>query len=121
MRTLSGSIAILGVLLFSVPASAADPYEINVILPVTGQGAFIAKGELNALSVIEQQVNGTGGVRGRPIKFVVQDDQSNPELSVQLVNGVLAKKPPFVIGPSLTSSCGATAALFKDGPVDYCL
>jgi branched-chain amino acid transport system substrate-binding protein len=100
--------------------NAADPYEINVILPVTGGGAFIAKADMNALSVIEQTVNGSGGIRGRQIKFVVQDDQSNPAVAVQLLNGVLAKKVPFVLGSTLAATCGAMAPLLKDGPVEYC-
>ncbi len=110
-------LALLGLGSF---ANAADPYEINVILPVTGPGAFIAKADMNALSVIEQTVNKAGGVRGRPIKFVVADDQSSPALSVQLLNGVIAKHVPIVLGSTLAATCNAMAPLLKDGPVEYC-
>lgn len=101
-------------------SEAADPYEINVILPVTGYAAFIAKAEMNALSVIESQVNAAGGIRNRPIKFVIRDDQSMPANSVQLFNEIVASKPPVILGPTLGSTCNAVAPLVKDGPVDYC-
>lgn len=102
------------------PARAADPYTINVILPMTGYAAFLGKADVNALSTIEQVVNKSGGIRGRPIKFDVADDQSNPAVAVQLLNGVLAKKPPFILGSTLAATCSAMAPLLKDGPVAYC-
>jgi hypothetical protein len=40
-------------------------------------GAFIGKEEQPSLGIIERLVNQSGGVRGRPIKFVIADDQSN--------------------------------------------
>lgn len=101
-------------------AGAADPYEINVILPMTGFGAFLGKADTNALNVIEQTVNKSGGIRGRQIKFVVADDQSSPSLAVQLLNGVLAKKVPLVLGSTLAATCSAMMPLLKDGPVAYC-
>jgi branched-chain amino acid transport system substrate-binding protein len=109
--------ALLGVPSF---ARAADPYEINVILPVTGAGAFLATADMNALNVIEQTVNKSGGIRGRQIKFVVADDQSTPALAVQLTNAVLAKKVPILLGSTLAATCGAMTPLLKDGPVEYC-
>jgi branched-chain amino acid transport system substrate-binding protein len=120
MRVLFGLSLALAVLLLTLPAFGAEPYEIDVILPVTGPGAFVARVETNALGVIEQMTNKAGGLRGRPIKFVVEDDESNPAVSVQLLNRSIAKKAPFVLGSSLAAACNATAALLKDGPVEYC-
>ncbi|HXP92211.1 MAG TPA: ABC transporter substrate-binding protein [Candidatus Binatia bacterium] len=120
MRIFAAVLLAVGSLFLSSIARAADPYEISVILPVTGSGAFIARADMNALSVIEQLVNKSGGIRGRPIKFAVQDDQSNPALSVQLLNGVLARHVPIVLGSTLAATCNAMAPLLKDGPVEYC-
>jgi branched-chain amino acid transport system substrate-binding protein len=120
MRTF---IAILCMAVLSaVPsfATAADPYEINVILPVTGSGAFLAQADMNALGVIERTVNKSGGIRGRQIKFVVMDDQSTPAVAVQLLNGVIAKKVPFVLGSTLAATCSAMGPLLVNGPVEYC-
>jgi branched-chain amino acid transport system substrate-binding protein len=100
--------------------AANDPYEINVITPLTGSGAFIGKNESAALSVLENTVNQAGGVRGRPIKFVVQDDQSSPQLAIQLLNGLSAKHVPIVLGSTLAATCSAMLPLVENGPVDYC-
>ncbi len=102
------------------PAVALDPYDINVITPLTGIGAFIGKNEAAALSLVEKNVNDAGGVRGRQIHFVVADDQSNPQIAVALLNGLMAKKVPIVLGSTLAAMCSAMLPLLENGPVDYC-
>jgi branched-chain amino acid transport system substrate-binding protein len=111
---------------FSVPAARAatptgQPLEIPAILSLTGPASFLGKSEASALALVEDQVNRGGGIAGRPLKFVVQDDQTNPQVALQLLNGITAKGAAVIIGPSLTATCGAIAPLLKEGPVDYCL
>jgi branched-chain amino acid transport system substrate-binding protein len=105
-----------------LPASAQPaPYEISTILALTGPAAFIGTSEQKALKILEDLTNKSGGVKGRPIHFSIQDDQSNPAVSVQLVNGLMAKKVPVILGPSFTATCLADGPLLaKTGPVDYC-
>jgi branched-chain amino acid transport system substrate-binding protein len=103
------------------PAGAADPFEIPVIMPLTGGGAFLGTSENQSLGIIEKMVNASGGIKGRPIHFAVQDDQSNPQVAVQLTNGAIAKKPPVILGSSVVAMCNAMAAIVKAaGPVQYC-
>ena len=92
-----------------------------MILPLTGSASFLGKEEAAGLSVIEAQVNKSGGIAGRQLKFAVSDSQSSPALAVQLMNAVTAKKAPVVIGSSLVAECNAMEPLAKDGPVIYCL
>lgn len=116
----AASLLALTGLMLPAPSRAADPAIIPVILPVTGPGAFVASVEVNALNIAEAMINKSGGVHGRPIKFDVEDDQSDPAVAVQLFNAQLAKKAPFVLGSSLSATCNAMAALIKDGPLEYC-
>lgn len=112
----------IGVLAVAPLASGAtNEVEINAILPLTGSAAFLGKEELQSLTLLEKTVNASGGIRGRPVKFVVVDDQSNPQISVQLGNAIFAKNPGIVLGPSIVSGCSALAPLVKNGPVVYCL
>jgi branched-chain amino acid transport system substrate-binding protein len=101
---------------------AADPYEINAILPLTGGGAFLGKKEAQALGVAEMFINKDGGINGRPVKFVIGDDQTNPQVSVQLLNGLVEKKVPAFIGSALAAMCRAQEAIIeRTGPLQYCL
>jgi branched-chain amino acid transport system substrate-binding protein len=105
----------------SAPGHAAEPYQINVVMPLTGSGAFLGQGEKKALELAEKSVNDAGGIKGRPLQFIFHDDQSNPQVGVQLASGIVAQKPALVLGSSLVAVCRAIAPLMKnDGPVQYC-
>src|ERR1700733_8170051 len=86
---------------------ADDTFEINAILALTGSAAFLGKAQAAALGIIEDQVNKSGGIAGRPIKFVIADDQSTPQVGIQLMNALIAKKVSAVIGSSTVAVCGA--------------
>jgi branched-chain amino acid transport system substrate-binding protein len=107
---------------FVAPARSADPVEINVITPLTGGGAFLGSTQMKALQQLETIENGHGGIKGRPIHFNFLDDQTNPQVTVQLANQLIAKKVPIVLGSSLSGMCRAILPLFAtNGPVNYCL
>jgi branched-chain amino acid transport system substrate-binding protein len=104
------------------PARAADPpYEINAILSLTGSGSFLGQEEQAGLHLVETQVNASGGLRGRTLKFNFKDDQSSPQVALQLYNQILQDKPAVVIGSSLVAACEAIEPLSRNGPVTYCL
>lgn len=102
-------------------SGGAPPYPIYTILSLTGLAAFIGKGEETTLRAAESVIDGTGGIHGRPVQFVIQDDQSNPAVAVQLFNAILAKGVPVQLGPSLAGPCYAVAPLVKTQIVNYCL
>jgi branched-chain amino acid transport system substrate-binding protein len=122
-RALRPFLAILIFALIPARLHAADapPLEIHAILPVTGPASFLGQGEAATLKAVEAVVNRQGGVRGRPIHFVIQDDTSSPQVAVVLLNQLIADKVNVVLGSSLTAVCGAMLPIVKDGPVVYCM
>lgn len=102
-------------------ARAAEPYKINVVLPLTGGAAFLGRGEQQALQVFQTTINKDGGIDGQPIEFVFADDQTSPQTSVQIANGIFPEKPAVMLGSSIVAMCHAIAPLLREGPFDYCL
>jgi branched-chain amino acid transport system substrate-binding protein len=123
IRIVAALLAVAGVLSGNAAgAQSRPPVEINFILSLTGGAAFLGKGEQQAFDVAEKVVNESGGIRGRPVKFVYADDGSNPQTGVELVNGLIAKGVPAFVGSPLASVCAAFLPLLAaNGPVDYCL
>lgn len=69
------ALTVAAMSLAGAPVSAQTaPIEINAILSLTGPGAFIGKSEQQSLQVLESVTNANGGIKGRPIKFVIVDD-----------------------------------------------
>ena len=101
--------------------SAETPYEINVILSLTGQAAFIGKADQEMFDAFEATINKEGGIKGQPIHFVYSDDQTTPQVAVQLANALSAKGAPVILGPTIAATCRAVEPLVANGPLDYCL
>jgi branched-chain amino acid transport system substrate-binding protein len=114
---------IIAALAFAVPAAqAADPYQINTILSLTGNIAFVGSTQMQTLKALEAQVNAAGGIRGRPLAFVFADDQSSAQTAVQFAQELIARNAPIILGSSGPTACGAMAPLVAtNGPVLYCL
>ncbi len=122
------SFAALGTLLalltlMMVPSFAApEPFEINLMISQTGAAAFLGQKQLESYTILQKLVNDSGGIRGRPLKFVFHDDQSSPQTGLQIANDLIAKKVPVIIGSSFAQVCAAVAPLVREnGPVLYCL
>jgi branched-chain amino acid transport system substrate-binding protein len=123
VRRLCAAMLILtGVAGLASTARAADPYEINAILSLTGRVSFVGTTDQQALKALEALINRTGGIHGRPLSFVISDDQSDPKTALQLAQGLIAKGVPIILGPVAPDSCAAIAPLVaQNGPLFYCL
>lgn len=95
---------------------------IPVILPLTGSGSFLGQAEQQALRNFEAQST-HGGIPGvGRVHFAYFDDQSSPQVAVQLASQIVPSKPPVILGSALVGMCNAMAPLMeKSGPVLYCL
>ncbi len=108
------------VMALSGTALAAGTYDINVVLPLTGSAAFVGQGEKDSVLALQDQINATGGIAGDKLNFIFHDDQTQPQLAVQLTTQVLGSQPAVVMGSSLVAMCLAMAPLMENGPVHYC-
>ncbi|MFC0385191.1 ABC transporter substrate-binding protein [Muricoccus vinaceus] len=116
-----GLAALMLLMLVAGAARAQSPLQVTVILPLTGNGAFLGQGQQRTLQALQAQVNKDGGVGGRQLEFVYRDDQSSPQVTVQLTNAAVAQRPAVLLGSSLVAMCNAMVPLVRNGPFTYCL
>ncbi|MBI2955567.1 MAG: ABC transporter substrate-binding protein [Chloroflexi bacterium] len=99
--------------------ASGTPFTLNYISALTGSGAFIGQSQKTGLEAFQKYINAQGGINGQPLEISILDDASNPRVSVQLANDLIAKKVPVILGPVLASSGAAVVPLVKNGPVLY--
>lgn len=105
----------------TAPARAAGPaYDIDVILSLTGSGAFLGAEEKTSIELAEKVINADGGIAGRPVDFVLHDDRSSPQVAVEIAQAILPRHPAVLLGSSLAAACNALTPLVTQGPVLYC-
>ena len=98
-RTLKLAFAALGAMLSAGAASAQDTIKIGVTQPLTG--AFAASGNYVAqgAKIAEEEINKAGGVLGKKIQLIVEDNKSNPTEAVATAEKLIVKdKVPVMLG-----------------------
>lgn len=71
-------------------ASADEPLLIGVSGPLTGNNAQYGAQWQKGFDLALDEINGAGGVRGRPLAYVFEDSQSDPKQSVVVAQKFIA-------------------------------
>jgi branched-chain amino acid transport system substrate-binding protein len=119
-RQLMAGLLLCAFVAAATPAAPEEPFQIHTILSLSGAGAFVGKAESDTLANFEKYVNAHGGIHGRPVQFVIQDDESNTQTTVQFMQALVAQHAAIVLGPNYTASCSVVLPLVVNGPVQYC-
>lgn len=89
---------------------SSDSLKIGVIGPFTGSGQQYGEVAKNGLSVALDEINGGGGIKGRKLELIYEDDQLNPQLGKSALNKLVSvDKVPLVIGPFTSGVTQAVA------------
>jgi branched-chain amino acid transport system substrate-binding protein len=81
--------------MFSRVAHAADTIKIGMVLPVTGPAAAIGGYALTGAKIALDRVNKSGGVLGKQVELITEDDQTTNPGAV-LAFSKLAAQPDIV-------------------------
>ena len=119
-------IALLAVLivpvLFGCSKKKAEapkpPIKIGAVFSVTGNSAKLGGPEKNAALMVADQINAAGGINGRTIELVIEDDQTNPENTTNSVKKLITRDMvSAIIGPSVSGAAYAAAPICEESMV----
>ena len=84
----------------SAPAVAqTGKLRLGVLTPLTGAGSFDGPRMLKAMQAVATEINAAGGVLGRQIELVVEDDETNPEAAVRAAHKLVdIDRVPVIMG-----------------------
>lgn len=97
-RSLLGAALALGTL-SALPAHAQDTLKIGVSEPLTGAVAASGTYVTNGARIAADLINRKGGVLGKKIELVIEDNKSNPREAVNSAEKLILKdKVPVMMG-----------------------
>lgn len=100
---------LLATTILSAPASAADPIKIGVVTPLSGTYSPIGQQVRWGLELATKEVNASGGIMGRQIQLMFEDEEANPSVAVQKAEKLFeSEKVDFLTG---TVNSGSTLAV----------
>ena len=89
---------------------AAEPLKIGMVASLTGSAAEVGRYETQGAKLAAEEVNKAGGVLGRPIEFVIEDNQTtNPGVVLAFSKLAGDKDIPAFIGPTFSTQIHAIA------------
>ena len=90
------------------PVRAAEPIKIGILTCLTGPIGFIGQPIKEAFTAIFDDLNQKGGINGRKVELLIEDDQSNPSNAVISATKLIKdEKVPLIIGSSTADSDAA--------------
>ena len=93
-------------------AATGEPIVIGAITGKTGPDDF--SNSTKAAKAYFDCLNANGGIKGRPVKYLVEDDQWDPEKAAQLAAKLVDdEKAVLMVGNSSYVECGANADYYK--------
>jgi branched-chain amino acid transport system substrate-binding protein len=111
----------LAALALSMAASAApalgdEAIKIGAILAVTGPASFLGAAEARTAEMLVEDVNASGGLRGRKVQLIVKDSGGSPEKAVSFAKQLMDEEQVFaIIGPSTSGETMAVKNLAEEG------
>ncbi len=92
--------------------SQTDPIKLATLTPLTGSGGPYGPVMAKAVQAVVEQVNGAGGVLGRRIQLISEDDQTNPEAGLRAARKLIdVDRVTAIMGTWASSVTTAVAPL----------
>ena len=110
------TLAGLGLAALTAPAQAQD-ITIAVAGPMTGPVASIGEQMKRGAETAAAAINEAGGVNGRKIKIVVEDDACDPKQAVAVANLIVGQQIKYVDGHACSGSSIPASDVYADNDI----
>src|SRR5208283_5110436 len=102
-------VVVLAVTLISMgPALAAEPasgpIKVGVVLPLTGEQAQFGEIEKNSFLMGLEEINKAGGVNGKQIELLIEDDTGKPDVGRSAVEKLISRDNVTCLSGGYSSS-----------------
>jgi branched-chain amino acid transport system substrate-binding protein len=81
---------------------------IGLLLPMSGEGASIGQGMVDAATQAVDEIKNAGGILGQPVRLVPADEGADPSSATDAINALLDASVDSVVGPASSTVALAT-------------
>lgn len=99
-------------------APQGEPVKFGALIGLTGPSAVAGNDSYRCMQIAVAEVNSAGGVLGRPVRLVVQDDEGRPKAAVDAANLLSdVEKVPIAVGGYSSSTALPAGQVFNEKKV----
>jgi branched-chain amino acid transport system substrate-binding protein len=100
---------------FIIRARAESPVRIGLIEPLTGTYAVSAQNAVHGTRLALDQINGKGGILGRPIELLIEDSANSVDIGVLKARKLIdLDRVDFLLGDQNSDTAQAMAHVTSD-------
>jgi branched-chain amino acid transport system substrate-binding protein len=111
-------LAMLSATLQAPVVRAAEPVQIGLFTPLSGNFAEYGASFKNAVELRIEQVNAQGGIEGRPVRLTVEDDRNSPQEAAVVARKLVGvPNLALAIGSWSTTASIAAASVFAEARI----
>lgn len=115
-QLLASVVAAVG-LIVSTTVQAADTIKIGLMAPLTGSWASEGQGMKKIVELLAEQQNTKGGVLGKQIEVVTEDDGGDPRTASLAAQRLTTKGVVAVVGTYGSSVTEASQAIYDEAKI----
>lgn len=104
-------------LALAAPAFSAESINIGVQGAQSGDTASYGIPSLEAVRIVVAEANARGGVLGKTVAVIAQDDQCKPEMATNAATKLISEKVVGVIGPSCSGPTKSAMPLLQNANI----
>ena len=112
MRRIGAGVALV-VLIGLLACSPQPPVRLGFVGGLSGRVADLGVEARNGATLAVEMRNKAGGVNGRRIELLAEDDQQSPEVAAAVVTRLIDQKVDAIIGPTTSSMAMAALSLIN--------
>ena len=114
LRQFGALIALFSLLAACTPA---EPVRLGFLGGISGRVADLGIGGRNGALLATEMRNATGGINGRQIELLVEDDQQDPALAQQALSRLISRKVDAVVGPMTSAMAMSVVPLVNQAQI----
>ncbi len=98
-------------------AKAVEPIKLGVAGAHSGDLASYGIPSVNAAKLVVEKINAAGGVLGRPVELLVEDDVCKPEVAGNTATKLVSEGANVVLGHICSGATKAAMGIYKDAKI----
>jgi len=102
--------ALAFVLVTYVGCHADDSLKVGVVIPLTAEHARLGEIEKNSFTLAVDAINKAGGIKGRPVSLIIEDDNSRADLARSAAEKLIVQDEVLVLTGAFRSESGLEIA-----------
>ena len=110
-------VAVLGAFMVAGTAIAADTIKLGVAGPHSGDLASYGIPTIKAAELVVKDINAKGGVLGKQVELLVEDDVCKPEVATNTATKLVSEGVHVVLGHICSGATKAALGIYNDSSI----